>query len=275
MKRIDQIYDTLKELEKKSEHGVSAHEICEVINADRSNVSRYLNLLVEEDKVDKIGGRPVLFKTKAFTVKKEEDSFTTLIGSGLSLMIPIQQAKAAIYYPPRGLHTLLLGETGVGKSMFAEKMYHFAKEVKMIPETAPFIHFNCADYASNPHLLVAQIFGVKKGAFTGADQNREGLLLKADQGILFLDEVHRLSPEGQEMLFTFIDKKTFRPLGETEETLSADVQIIAATTEDPGSYLLKTFTRRIPMTGIAMRLSIPSSITFQAVKATEGPTVDW
>ncbi len=248
MKRIDQIYDTLKELEKKSEQGVSAHEICEVINADRSNVSRYLNLLVEEDKVDKIGGRPVLFKTKAFTVKKEEDSFTTLIGSGLSLMIPIQQAKAAIYYPPRGLHTLLLGETGVGKSMFAEKMYHFAKEVKMIPETAPFIHFNCADYASNPHLLVAQIFGVKKGAFTGADQNREGLLLKADQGILFLDEVHRLSPEGQEMLFTFIDKKTFRPLGETEETLSADVQIIAATTEDPGSYLLKTFTRRIPMT---------------------------
>ncbi|MCH4887243.1 PRD domain-containing protein [Acidaminobacter sp. JC074] len=248
MKRIDQIYDTLKELEKKADNGVSAYDICDVIDADRSNVSRYLNLLVEEGKVDKIGGRPVLFKTKAFTEKKESDSFSSLIGSGLSLMIPVQQAKAAIYYPPRGLHTLLLGETGVGKSMFAEKMYQFAKEVKMIPEKAPFIHFNCADYASNPQLLVAQIFGVKKGAFTGADQNKDGLLLKADRGILFLDEVHRLSPEGQEMLFTFIDKKVFRPLGETEATLSADVQIIAATTEDPGSYLLKTFTRRIPMT---------------------------
>lgn len=248
MKKIDQIYDVLKELEKKSEKGVSAHEICDVIGADRSNVSRYLNLLSEQGKVEKLGGRPVLFKTKAFQSEKEEDSFTTLIGSGLSLMIPIQQAKAAIYYPPRGLHTLLLGETGVGKSMFAEKMYHFAKEVKMIGQSAPFIHFNCADYASNPQLLVAQIFGVKKGAFTGADQSREGLLLKADKGILFLDEVHRLSPEGQEMLFTFIDKKTFRPLGETEELLTADVQIIAATTEDPGSYLLKTFTRRIPMT---------------------------
>ncbi len=255
MKKIDQIYDVLKELEKELDHGVSAQDICALIDADRSNVSRYLNTLVEEKKVEKINGRPVRFRTQDYTEEKQEDSFSKMIGAGLSLMIPIQQAKAAIFYPPRGLHTLLLGDTGVGKSMFAEKMFDFAKEVKMIPEEAPFVHFNCADYASNPQLLVAQIFGVKKGAFTGADQDRNGLLLKADKGILFLDEVHRLSPEGQEMLFTFIDKKTFRPLGETDMVLSADVQIIAATTEDPGSYLLRTFTRRIPMTILLPPLS--------------------
>ncbi len=65
---------------------------------------------------------------------------------------------------------------------------------------------------------------------------------------MFLDEVHRLSPQGQEMLFTFIDKGVFRRLGETEVLEGgAKVQIIAATTEDPSSFLLKTFTRRIPM----------------------------
>ncbi len=171
-----------------------------------------------------------------------------LIGANKSLSIPIQQAKAAILYPPRGLHTLILGETGVGKSMFAELMYQFAKESHMLKEDAPFVRFNCADYGENPQLLMAQIFGVKKGAYTGAERDRDGLLKKADHGILFLDEVHRLSNQGQEMLFTFIDKGQFSRLGDSEERQTADVQIIAATTEEPESSLLKTFTRRIPMT---------------------------
>ena len=166
----------------------------------------------------------------------------------MSLKMPIQQAKAAILYPPRGLHTLILGETGVGKSLFAEMMYNFAKESKSINEDAPFVRFNCADYADNPQLVVAQIFGVKKGAFTGADKDKDGLLKKADGGILFLDEVHRLSPQGQEMLFTFIDNGTFRKLGDTDTQIKASVQIISATTEDIQSFMLKTFTRRIPMT---------------------------
>lgn len=262
MKKIEQIYDVLSIIEKTSTSGVSAQQICEEIGADRSNVSRYLNILCEENRVVKHDGRPVLFNTTENNkqeVKGKDvtfsNSFNQMIGSSLSLQIPIQQAKAAIFYPPRGLHTLLLGETGVGKSMFAEHMYNFAKEVKMLSSDAPFIHFNCADYASNPQLLVSQIFGVKKGAFTGADKDKDGLLLQADKGILFLDEVHRLSPQGQEMLFTFIDKSTFRPLGETEKVLTADVQIIAATTEEPQSYLLKTFTRRIPMTIVLPPLS--------------------
>lgn len=236
---------------------------------DRANVSRYLNNLYKEKRVNKSNGRPVLyssFKLKDVDTGKEKeeevikereredelvvkkDSLDRLVGAELSLKLPIQQAKAAMLYPPRGLHTLILGETGVGKSLFAEMMYSFAKESRVIDEDAPFIRFNCADYADNPQLVVAQIFGVKKGAFTGADSDKEGLLKKADGGILFLDEIHRLSPQGQEMLFTFIDKGTFRRLGDTEEQIKAEVQIISATTEDPQSFMLKTFTRRIPMT---------------------------
>ncbi|WP_432403928.1 sigma 54-interacting transcriptional regulator [Wukongibacter sp. M2B1] len=251
MKKVNQVYETLVKLEEGTRRGISANEISEVLNTDRANISRYLNQLYKENKVQKIDGRPVLYKSKKVKGVDDrnieiENSLNEIIGAQLSLQVPIQQAMAAMLYPPSGLHTLILGETGVGKSMFAELMYQFSR--KAIKEDASFIQFNCADYANNPQLVMAQIFGVKKGAYTGAERDKEGLLKKAHGGILFLDEVHRLSPQGQEMLFTYIDKGFFRPLGETEKVIYVDVQIIAATTEDPKSYLLKTFTRRIPMT---------------------------
>lgn len=249
MGKIDDIYKMLLEYEDP-EKGITAAQLSQILKLDRANVSRYLNQLCLEKMIEKTNGRPVLYRSlkKVSPGNNEKNSLDAIVGAKHSLQVPIQQAKAAILYPPRGLHTLILGETGVGKSMFAEAMCQFAKEAKMIAEDAPFIRFNCADYADNPQLVMAQIFGVKKGAYSGADSDREGLLKKADHGIFFLDEVHRLSPQGQEMLFTFIDKGFFRPLGETNKLVYSDVQLIAATTEDPQSHLLKTFTRRIPMT---------------------------
>lgn len=251
MRNKDKILHTVSVLQKKVPNGVSASEISEVLNINRANVSRCLNELYSERKLEKIQGRPVLYKITEEDIGKFEEiknnSLDSLIGAQNSLQIAIQQAKAAMLYPPRGLHTLILGETGVGKSLFAELMYKFSVETGMLFSGAPFIHFNCADYADNPQLLIAYIFGVKKGAYTGADKDREGLLKKADGGIIFLDEVHRLPPHGQEILFTFIDKGYFRALGETEKKEQVSVQIIAATTENPQSHLLKTFTRRIPM----------------------------
>lgn len=258
MKRVDQVFEAVKHLEKLNKEKPTAEDIGAYLHLDRTSASRYLNKLVRIGQIFKLDGRPVQFSSvdTAKTISRNVDPvFETsakraqesIVGSDRSLQVPIQQAKAAILYPPRGLHTLLLGETGVGKSMFAEFMYKFAVQSNMIEESAAFIRFNCADYAENPQLVMAQIFGVKKGAYTGADKDKEGLLLQAHKGVLFLDEVHRLSPQGQEMLFTFIDKGTFRRLGETEIVETADVQIIAATTEDPTSFLLKTFTRRIPM----------------------------
>jgi transcriptional regulatory protein LevR/transcriptional regulator with AAA-type ATPase domain len=248
MGKIDAVYKALVELETP-ENGVTTAMLSSCLKLDRANVSRYLNQLCDENQIKKIDGRPVLYRSVKKEVKSAiMNSLDGMIGANLSLQLPIQQAKAAILYPPRGLHTLILGETGVGKSMFAELMYQFAKESQMINENAPFIRFNCADYADNPQLVMAQIFGVKKGAYSGADSDREGLLKKADKGMFFFDEIHRLSPQGQEMLFTYIDKGYFRPLGDTEKLVYVAVQIIAATTEDTHSHLLKTFTRRIPMT---------------------------
>lgn len=256
MKRIEEVLKGLINLSGEEKRGISAIELSREMNLDRATISRYLNDLYKEGRVTKIEGRPVLYKAileddsleDELGMDLEKNCLDSLVGANDSLQIPIQQAKAAIFYPPNGLHTLILGETGVGKSMFAEAMYGFAKESKTLGEDSPFVRFNCADYSENPQLLISQIFGVKKGAFTGADKDRDGLLKQADGGIIFLDEIHRLSPQGQEMLFTFIDKGSFRPLGESEKEVRAKVQIIAATTEEPKSFLLQTFTRRIPMT---------------------------
>ncbi|MEW9672104.1 HPr family phosphocarrier protein [Ammoniphilus sp. 3BR4] len=174
-------------------------------------------------------------------------AFSSMIGSQGTLKTAIQQAQAAVLYPPHGLHTLFFGQTGVGKSKMAEAMYQFAVENEVMRKNAPFVVFNCADYAKNPQLLLSQLFGYIKGAFTGADQEKDGLVDRADGGILFLDEIHRLPPEGQENLFYLIDKGVYRRLGEVGFQRNAEVLIIGATTESPESSLLITLRRRIPM----------------------------
>ncbi|AGK95751.1 sigma 54-interacting transcriptional regulator [Clostridium pasteurianum] len=180
-------------------------------------------------------------------LEKTNDAFDCIIGKEGSLKLQINQAKAAILYPPRGLHTLLLGPSGVGKSYMAEVMYNFARTTKNFSSNAPFAVFNCADYADNPQLLLSQLFGHVKGAFTGAGEGKKGMVELCDGGILFLDEIHRLPSEGQEILFYLIDRGKFRRLGETELTRESKLMIIAATTESPEGSLLLTFRRRIPM----------------------------
>ncbi|WP_054259142.1 sigma 54-interacting transcriptional regulator [Propionispora sp. 2/2-37] len=180
-------------------------------------------------------------------IHKKTATFRQIIGAAGTLKPQIQQAKAAVLYPPLGLHTLILGPTGSGKSYLAEAMYRYAVECDRISSKAKFVAFNCADYAENPQMLLSQLFGYVKGAFTGADAAKEGLVEQANGGVLFLDEIHRLPPEGQEILFHLIDKGKFRRMGETGEAREIQVLVIAATSEEVESSLLFTFRRRIPM----------------------------
>ncbi|MDI6601970.1 MAG: sigma 54-interacting transcriptional regulator [Thermoanaerobacteraceae bacterium] len=224
--------------------GVDAMTLAERLCLIRSNVSFDLNRLVEEGLLEKIEGRPVRYRI-AGKGMDTEDKFSSLVGYDGSLRKAVEQAKAAIVYPPHGLHTLILGQSGTGKSLLADYMHRFYVRVRG-GKDIPFVKFNCADYANNPQMLMSILFGVKKGAYTGADRDRPGLVDEADRGILFLDEVHRLPPEGQEMLFSIIDHGEYRAMGESR-VKKADILIICATTESIDSSLLKTFLRRIPM----------------------------
>lgn len=252
MTNKEKTYNQLMQLYEDGDKGVTTEDIANRLSISRANISNYLNQLCKEGLVKKIKSRPVYFmpiNKKSKEVSTYKDScFSTLIGKRHSLKKVIEKAKAAIVYPPHGLHSIIYGETGVGKSMLAKYMYDFSIESGIRKENSPFITFNCADYANNTQLLMGHIFGVEKGAYTGAESSKKGLLEGADKGILFLDEIHRLPPEGQEMLFTFIDKGTFKRMGQSTKEISSEVLIIAATTENPESILLDTFNRRIPMT---------------------------
>lgn len=179
--------------------------------------------------------------------EEQNEIFRSFVGYNGSMKNQIQRAKAAILYPPKGLHCMLYGPSGVGKSYLAELMYEYAITTDNFDDHAPFFAFNCADYADNPQLLLAQLFGYNKGAFTGATEHKKGIVEQCDGGILFLDEVHRLPPEGQEILFYLMDKGKFRRLGEVDTQRESRLMIIAATTENPQNSLLLTFRRRIPM----------------------------
>ena len=279
MKRGERIYAYIREKSEswpgdrfRGRIGFDAQEIAEALDMLRNNVSKELNALHRQGKIVKFSGRPVLYFDKACLEAalgvtlgegacriddvesvcqskqspEAENPFVHLIGAQGSLKRQVEQAKAAILYPPDGLHTLIVGQTGVGKTLFAHMMFEYGKVMHRFAEEAPFVTFNCADYYNNPQLLISHIFGYVKGAFTGAEKSKAGLVEEADGGILFLDEIHRLPPEGQEMIFYFMDTGTFNRLGETQRSRRAKVLIIGATTEDPDSALTKTFVRRIP-----------------------------
>lgn len=273
MNRKDLVLQAISDL--YGSNGISASEVADYLGLERANVSKDLNRLAEKNLIIKKYGKPVLFYPVEMESKKgDSDYMESMEATDIelannknksissidkfqkqneSLFQIVEQAKAAVLYPPFGMNMLLLGESGVGKSMFAQLIYKYAKEINRLNDDAEFIDFNCADYANNPQLLLGTLFGVKKGAYTGAIEDSEGLISKANRGILFLDEVHRLPPEGQEMFFKLMDNGEYRRLGEVQSTRKAQVLIICATTESPDTALLKTFMRRIPMV-----LTIPS-----------------
>ncbi|MDB5309599.1 MAG: sigma54 specific transcriptional regulator, Fis family [Gemmataceae bacterium] len=120
------------------------------------------------------------------------------------------------------LYTVLVhGESGAGKELVALAIHRNSRRA-----CGPLVVVNCAAIA--PTLLEAELFGYKKGAFSGADRDHPGMFQQADEGTLFLDEVAELSPECQAKLLRVIEGKAFRPVGATQD-VKVDVRIVAAT----------------------------------------------
>jgi transcriptional regulatory protein RtcR len=122
---------------------------------------------------------------------------------------------------------LLMGPTGAGKSRLARRIYELKKQRHAVK--GAFVDVNCATLRGDG--AMSTLFGHKKGAFTGALQDRAGLLRAADGGVLFLDEIGELGLDEQAMLLRALEEKTFLPLGADRESKS-DFQLIAGTNRD-------------------------------------------
>lgn len=122
---------------------------------------------------------------------------------------------------------LLIGPTGAGKSQLASRIYELKKVKHQLK--GGFVEVNCATLRGDA--AMSTLFGHVKGAFTGAQSDRAGLLRKANQGIVFLDEIGELGHDEQAMLLKAIEEKSFFPLGSDQE-IRSDFQLIAGTNRD-------------------------------------------
>lgn len=123
---------------------------------------------------------------------------------------------------------LLTGPTGSGKSRIAEEIHHgWAR--RRGRKKAPFLELNAAGLSGD--LIRSTLFGHARGAFTGANEDRDGFLLAAHQGTLFLDEIGELDPRSQAELLLAIETRTFYPVGSTQRK-SSDFRLICATNRD-------------------------------------------
>jgi two-component system, NtrC family, response regulator PilR len=119
---------------------------------------------------------------------------------------------------------LITGESGTGKDMVARAVHY-----NSLRREHPFVALNCG--ALPETLLEAELFGHMRGAFTGADSNKKGLVEVAERGTIFLDEIGEMTPAMQVKLLRVLQDRRFRRLGGTEE-VQADIRVIAATNQD-------------------------------------------
>lgn len=146
---------------------------------------------------------------------------TVLIGESP----PMQQVRRLIAtIAPTDATVLILGETGTGKELVARIIYEQSRRAAM-----PFVPVNCGALSEN--LVESELFGHRKGAFTGADRDHKGLFEVANGGTLFLDEVAELSKHIQVKLLRFLESGEIRRVGETEP-FRTDVRVLCATNRD-------------------------------------------
>jgi transcriptional regulatory protein RtcR len=128
----------------------------------------------------------------------------------------------------RSTHPVLLtGPTGAGKSLLASRIYELRRQRAGL--SGRFVEVNCATLRGDQ--AMSALFGHKRGAFTGAQTDRPGLLKEADHGLVFLDEIGELGADEQAMLLRAVEDKTFFPLG-SDKMVHSSFQLIAGTNRD-------------------------------------------
>lgn len=226
----------------------TANSISGSMNISRTLACQYLNELVKEQRAIKVNSRPVYYFHKKnierctqtqfdicvfssreeFVMKCTEHEkrrdFQKLIGFYLSLAGCVESCKAAITYPPYGIPVLMYGANGTGKVYMSHLMYEYGKNEGIIRADAKYLLIDCTEYAEEPEKFAKKM-----------DEIKEKWV--ANGGVLVLDEVDRLRPVSQELLFSIF----------FEEKKKLAVRLILATTKPPREALIKSLARRVPM----------------------------
>ncbi|ANJ71059.1 RNA repair transcriptional activator RtcR [Ralstonia insidiosa] len=161
---------------------------------------------------------------------REREDTVSLLKSGIATRNPafnrmIEQIERVASRSKAPM--LLFGPTGAGKSFLARRVYEMKKARHQL--AGRFVEVNCATLRGDS--AMSALFGHVKGAFTGAQTERAGLLRSADGGLLFLDEIGELGLDEQAMLLKAIEEKRFLPFGSDRE-VESDFQLIAGTVRD-------------------------------------------
>jgi two-component system response regulator AtoC len=225
--------ETLKKVRQKSPQSLviiltAYGTVQDAVEAMKLGAYDFVIKAVDMESVDGVVDRAVelltLRRRVLFEMEHEGDEYTlsNLVALSPSMRQMVAQIHDVVQNPKSTV--LLLGETGTGKEFLARVLHHNGSRA-----SGPFVGVNCT--AIPRDLFESELFGYERGAFTGANQRKLGLLERAEGGTMFLDEIGDLDLAMQAKLLRVLQERTFRRLGGTDD-IAVDFRLIAATNRD-------------------------------------------
>jgi two-component system, NtrC family, response regulator HydG len=190
-----------------------------VMAATRGGVFDYIAKPFDLDvMIEAVERAEAALLTSGEEAEEEELPESQMIGTSPAM---IEIYKKVSRVAPTTATVIIEGETGTGKELVARMIHSFSQRASQ-----PFVPVDCA--AIPPSLLESELFGAMRGAFTGADRDRTGILESAHRGTVFLDEIGDIEPDFQVKLLRFLQEREIRPVG-SSRAKEVDVRVIAAT----------------------------------------------
>lgn len=197
------------------------------VNAMKQGAFDYITKGDDDDKIHVMVERAAEKAQMQFKLRHLEQrvddkyGFKSIVGESEAIQEAVRMAKKVAN---SDMSVLLQGETGTGKELFAQAIHQASSR-----KGGPFVALNCSAFPKD--MLESEMFGFKKGAFTGATESKKGLIEEADSGTLFLDEIGEMDIGLQAKLLRFLENNKYTKLGETQQR-SVDIRVIAATNKD-------------------------------------------
>ena len=223
---------------------ITTRFLSEKLKMQRTNISSILNQLVNEGKLVKYNGRPVLYQLADENASGNGDVFEQLVGYDSSLKEAIASAKAAVLYPEGNPTILITAKHGSGVSHFAKTVFRFAQASGKLKTRAPWILWDCKTLFDDQDKFQEIFLG---------DHEKEGILKKASGGMLILENIDVVSERNLDWLLAFLRGEKIQ--GQDEWTWQKDYHCITifSTMKDTNEMMLNLLRGRMDF-----RISLPS-----------------